>query len=99
MRCLLILCLCGLTVAAQAAIIEDEKPKAPKSGVAIPKGKAPVRLECWIDGRRQVVEASPAQLPPVIAEPTTQVVIRNPDGSTTVVVVPGTGASGCLPLR
>lgn len=97
MRLLPVLLLC--CAAAQAAIVEDGKPKPPKAGIAIPKSQAPIRLECWIDGRRQVVEAMPPQLPPVYPDPTTQVILRNPDGTTTIVVVPGTGASGCLPVR
>lgn len=93
------LCLCLAAVSAQAAIVEKEKPARPKGGIAVPSSRTPSQLECWIDGRRQVVEAAPMPLPPVVAEPTTQVILRNPDGTTTIVVVPGTGASGCLPLR
>jgi hypothetical protein len=99
MRPPIVLCLCLVGATAMAAIVEDDKPAPAKNGIKVPKSQAPTRLECWIGGRRQVVEARPAQLPPVLAEPTTQVLIRNPDGSTTLVVVPGTGASGCLPLR
>jgi hypothetical protein len=85
--------------AAQAGIVEGDKHAQPSKGIQVPKGKGPTHLECWLDGRRQVVEVSPAQLPPSVAEPSTRVVIKDPDGSTTVVVVPGAGASGCLPLR
>jgi len=84
---------------AQAEIVEGHKNPMPSKGIQVPKGKGPTHLECWLDGRRQVVEVSPAQLPPSVAEPTTRVVIKDPDGTTTVVVVPGAGASGCLPLR
>lgn len=98
-RFLIALCLCGLAASVQAGIEKEDKPAKPKNGIAIPKSQAPTRLECWLDGRRQIVEAYPPQLPPAVAEPTTRVVIRAPDGTTTIVVVPGAGASGCLPLR
>ncbi len=96
---LLPLALLLAAAAAQAGIVEGDKYPLPTKGIQVPKGKGPTYLECWLDGRRQVVQVSPAQLPPSVAEPSTRVVIKDPDGTTTVVVVPGAGASGCLPLR
>ncbi|MBC7951077.1 MAG: hypothetical protein H7Z12_04530 [Rhodospirillaceae bacterium] len=88
-----------LVSAAQAGIVEGDKKTAPLKGIAVPKGHAPTHLECWVDGRREVVQVAPAQLPPNNMDASTQVVIRGSDGTSTVVVVPRAGASGCLPLR
>lgn len=84
---------------AQAAIHQEKRAPSPEKGVAVPKSAGPLRLQCWYDGRQQIVEALPPPVPPTVAETTTRVVIRDPNGSTTVVVVPGSGASGCLPVR
>lgn len=96
---LLFIALALVAMTAQAGIVEGDKKTAPLKGIAVPKGQAPTHLECWIDGRREVVQVAPAQFPPADVEATTQVVIRHSDGTSTVVVVPGRGASGCLPLR
>jgi hypothetical protein len=93
------LALLCVAASAQAEIVGGDKTPLPSKGIQVPKGKAPTHLECWLDGRRQVVEVSPAQLPPSVAQPSTRVVIKDSDGTTTVVVVPGAGASGCLPIR
>ena len=84
---------------AQAGIEREKHVPSTEKGVAVPKSKEPLRLQCWYDGRQQIVEALPPPVPPTLSETATRVVIRNPNGSTTVVVVPGSGASGCLPVR
>lgn len=84
---------------AHAAIHQEKRAAPPDKGVAVPKSKTPLRLQCWIDGTQQIVEAVPPPVPPAMAGTTTRVVIRNPNGGTTVVVVLGSGASGCLPVR
>lgn len=85
---------------AQAGIHQEKRSSpSPEKGVAVPKSDTPLRLQCWYEGRQQIVEALPPPVPPTLAETSTRVVIRNPGGGTTVVVVPGSGASGCLPVR
>lgn len=91
--------LLALSGTASAGIVEGEKKTAPSSGIAVPKSTGPRLLECWIDGRRQVVEIQPGQIPPAVSEHSTRVIIRDGDGNSSVVVVPGAGASGCMPLR
>ncbi|MBC7906264.1 MAG: hypothetical protein H7Y60_05890 [Rhodospirillaceae bacterium] len=95
----LLIALALVSATAQAGIVEGEKKTAPPKGISVPKGQAPTHLECWIDGRREVVAVAPAQLPPADVGTSTQVVVRHGDGTSTVVVVPRAGASGCLPLR
>lgn len=96
---LFLMALALINATAQAGIVEGDKKTAPPKGISVPKGQAPTQLECWIDGRREVVDVAPAQLPPVDVEASTQVLIRHRDGTSTLVVVPRAGASGCLPLR
>lgn len=97
---ILALFLYGFAAIAHAAIHEEKHPRpSPEKGVKVPKSTAPMRLQCWIDGRQQIVEAYAPQVPPMRNETSTRVLLRNGDGTTTIVVVPGAGASGCLPVR
>lgn len=95
-RLLSAVCVVMLPAAAGAGIEENAKTPPPEGGVVVPKGQQPRWLECWIDGRRMVVEADPAGLP--AGQASRVLVIRRDDGTITTLTITGDRATGCLPL-